>query len=206
MKLAPKTQLLNNSLQFNVSAFFYDYEGVQIYGPIFQSVVGPLFGITNAGDAEVYGAEFDLLWRVTAGLDIRLGLGLLDTEITDSFVPNVAEGSELPNSPEVNFNAGVKYQWNLTPGLVADVMLDTSYKDDVSYDIVNQPMETLEDGYWITNARAGITSATGSWGVHLWGKNITDEVYRTQVLTSSVGFGENYSLPATYGISVDLNW
>ena len=85
-------------------------------------------------------------------------------------------------------------------------MLDTSYKDDVSYDIVNQPMETLEDGYWITNARAGISSANGKWGVHLWGKNITDEVYRTQVLTSSVGFGENYGLPATYGISVDLNW
>ena len=205
-EIGAKTQLLNNSLQFNVSAFFYDYEGVQIYGPIFQSVVGPLFGITNAGDAEVYGAEFDLLWKAAEGLDIRLGLGLLDTEITDSFVPNVAEGSKLPNSPDVNFNAGVKYQWQLTPALVADIMLDTSYKDDVSYDIVNQPMETLEDGYWITNARAGISSANGRWGVHLWGKNITDEVYRTQVLTSSVGFGENYGLPATYGISVDLNW
>ena len=205
-EIGAKTQLLNNSLQFNVSAFFYDYEGVQIYGPIFQSVVGPLFGITNAGDAEVYGAEFDLLWKAAAGLDIRLGLGLLDTEITDSFVPNVTEGSKLPNSPDVNFNAGVKYQWQLTPALVADIMLDTSYKDDVSYDIVNQPMETLEDGYWITNARAGISSANGKWGVHLWGKNITDEVYRTQVLTSSVGFGENYGLPATYGISVDLNW
>ena len=206
-EIGAKMQLLNNSLQFNISAFFYDYEGVQIYGPIFQhELLGPLFGITNAGDAEVYGAEFDLLWRVAAGLDIRLGLGLLDTEIMDSFVPNVAEGSELPNSPEVNFNAGVKYQWNLTSGLVADVILDTSYKDDVSYDIVNQPMETLENGYWITNARAGITSANGRWGVHLWGRNITDEVYRTQVLTSSVGFGENYGLPATYGISVDLNW
>ena len=206
-EIGAKTQLLNNSLQFNISAFFYDYEGVQIYGPIFQhELLGPLFGITNAGDAEVYGAEFDLLWRVAAGLDIRLGLGLLDTEITDSFVPNVAEGSDLPNSPGVNFNAGVKYQWNFTPGLVADIMLDTSYKDDVSYDIVNQPMETLEEGYWITNARAGISSANGRWGVHLWGRNITDEVYRTQVLTSSVGFGENYGLPATYGISVDLNW
>ena len=205
-EIGAKTQLLNNSLQFNVSAFFYDYEGVQIYGPIYQTIVGPLFGITNAGDAEVYGAEFDLLWRVAEGLDIRLGLGLLDTEITDSFVPNVAEGSQLPNSPDMNFNAGVKYQWNLTPGLVADIMLDTSYKDDVSYDIVNQPMETLEDGYWITNARAGISSANGSWGIHFWGKNITDEVYRTQVLTSTVGFGENYGLPATYGVSVDLNW
>ena len=207
-EIGAKTQLLNNRVQFNASAFFYDYKGVQIYGPIYQNpVLGPLFGITNAGDAEVYGAELDLLWRVAAGLDLRLGLGLLDTEITDSiFQPYVANGSKLPNAPEVNFNALVRYEWNLTGSLVADIMFDTSYKDDVIYDIVRQPPEAVEDGYWITNARGGVRSASGTWGVYLWGKNITDEVYRTQVLTSTVGFGENYGLPATYGISVDLNW
>ena len=206
-EIGAKTQLLNNSLQFNLSAFFYDYEGVQIYGSIYQSVVGPLFGIANAGDAEVYGAEFDLLWKAAEGLDIRLGLGLLDTEITDSILhPYVATGSKLPNAPEVNFNALVRYEWRLAGNLVADIMFDTSYKDDVSYDIVRQPPQALEDGYWISNARAGVASADGSWGIHVWGKNITDEVYRTQVLTSSVGFGENYGLPATYGVSVDLNW
>ena len=207
-EIGAKTQLLDNSLQFNASAFFYDYKGVQIYGSIYQNpVVGPLFGITNAGDAEVYGAEFDLLWKAAEGLDIRLGLGLLDTEITDSILdPYVATGSKLPNAPEVNFNALIRYEWNLTGSLVADIMFDTSYKDDVIYDIVRQPPEAREDGYWITNARAGIASANGSWGIHFWGKNITDEVYRTQVLTSTVGFGENYGLPATYGVSLDLNW
>ena len=207
-EIGAKTQLLNNSLQFNVSAFFYDYKGVQIYGSIYQNpVVGPLFGITNAGDAEVYGAEFDLLWKAAEGLEIRLGLGLLDTEITDSILdPYVATGSKLPNAPELNFNALVRYEWNLTGSLVADIVFDTSYKDDVIYDIVRQPPEAREDGYWISNIRGGIKSASGTWGLYLWGKNITDEVYRTQVLTSTVGFGENYGLPATYGISVDLNW
>ncbi len=206
-EIGAKTQLLNNSLQFNLSAFFYDYEGVQIYGSIYQSIVGPLFGIANAGDAEVYGAEFDLLWKAAEGLDIRLGLGLLDTEITDSILdPYVATGSKLPNAPELNFNALVRYEWNLTGNLVADIMFDTSYKDDVIYDIVRQPPQALEDGYWISNVRGGIKSASGTWGVYLWGKNITDEVYRTQVLTSTVGFGENYGLPATYGVSLDLNW
>ena len=75
-EIGAKTQLLNNSLQFNVSAFFYDYEGVQIYGPIFQhELLGPLFGITNAGDAEVYGAEFDVLWRAAAGSGYTFGPG-----------------------------------------------------------------------------------------------------------------------------------
>ena len=207
-EIGAKTQLLNSSLQFNVSAFFYDYEDVQIYGSIYQNpVVGPLFGITNAGDAEVYGAEFDLIWKAAEGLDIRLGLGLLDTEITDSILdPYVATGSKLPNAPELNFNALVSYEWSLGGNLLADIIFDTAYKDDVIYDIVRQPPEAREDGYWISNIRGGIKSVNGTWGVYLWGRNITDEVYRTQVLTSTVGFGENYGLPATYGVSVDLNW
>lgn len=205
-EIGAKTQWLDNSLQLNLSAFFYDYEDVQIYGPLFQTILGPLFGITNAGEAEVYGMEAELRWRAAQGLDIRMGLGLLDTEITDSFVDNIAEGSDLPNSPDVNFNTGISYEWNLTDGLVADILVDASYKGEVSYDIVNQPPETLEDGYWLVNARAGVTSANGKWGVHLWGKNITDEVYRTQVLTSTVGFGESYGMPATYGVSLDFNW
>jgi len=206
-EIGVKTQLLDNSLQLNVSTFFYDYEDVQIYGPIFDGgALGPLFGITNAGDAEVYGGEIELLWRAAEGLDINIGLGLLDTEITDSFVANIAEGSDLPNSPDINFNAGVKYEWSLSSGWIADISVDAAFKGDVSYDIVNQPPETKEDGYWLANARAGVTSADRKWGVHVWGKNITDEVYRTQVLTSTVGFGESYGIPATYGISFDMNW
>lgn len=201
-----KSLLLDNSLQLNGAAFMYDYEGIQIYGPLFDSVVGPLFGIDNAGDAEVMGAEIDFLWRATESLDIRMGLGLLDTEVTDSVLPGVAEGSELPNSPELNFNANIKYTWVIGDNLHADIMFDTSYKDDVTYDIVRAPEEAKEEGYWLTNLRLGVSAADGEWGVHLWGKNIADEVYRTQVLTSTVGFGQSYGLPRTYGVTVDYNW
>ncbi len=205
-----KSRFLDNSLQFNGSVFFYDYQDIQIYGPIFDSPVGPLFGIDNAGDAEVTGAEFDLVWRLTGGLDIGLGLGLLDTEITDSVLPGVAQGSELPNSPEINFNANIKYSRNIGDNLLAEAILDTSYKDDVNYDIVRAPVEAVEDGYWLTNLRLGVsapkTENGGGWGVHFWTKNLSDERYRTQVLTSSVGFGETWGLPRTYGLTLDLHW
>jgi len=201
-----KSRLANNTLRLNGAVFFYDYEDVQIYGPHFDSEVGPLFGILNAGDAEVIGAELELLWRATEGLDIRVGMGLLDTEITRSSLPFVTEGSELPNAPETNFNINVKYAWNIGGSLVADVMFDSAYKDDVTYDIVRSPAAAREDGYWLTNLKAGISSEDGNWGVHLWGKNITDEEYRIQVLTSTVGFGESYGMPATYGVTMDFSF
>jgi len=201
-----KSRLANNTLRLNGAVFFYDYEDVQIYGPHFDSEVGPLFGILNAGDAEVIGAELELLWRATEGLDIRVGMGLLDTEITRSSLPFVTEGSELPNAPETNFNINVKYAWNIGGSLVADVIFDSAYKDDVTYDIVRSPAAAREDGYWLTNLKAGISSEDGNWGVHLWGKNITDEEYRIQVLTSTVGFGESYGMPATYGVTMDFSF
>ena len=74
------------------------------------------------------------------------------------------------------------------------------------YDIVRQPPETREEGYWLANARLSIENADGNWTVYVWGRNLTDERYRTQVLTSSIGFGETWGTPLTYGIGFELNW
>tara|TARA_R110002110_G_scaffold61225_5_gene172081 strand:+ start:18790 stop:20958 length:2169 start_codon:yes stop_codon:yes gene_type:complete len=200
-----KLTLLDGSMQLNASIFFYDYEDMQFYGGIFDSPVGTLFGIANVGDSEVTGGEIELAWRPAEGLDVRLGMGLLDTEITRSIVGGVAEGSELPNSPELNVNGVVRYQWPLSAGLYADVMVDFNYQDEMTFDIVRQPQEAREDSYWLWNARAGVGAASGAWTLSLWGKNLSDERYRTQVLFSSVGFGESWGMPRTYGVSLDLS-
>lgn len=201
-----KMQLANNRIQLNSAVFYYDYQDLQFYGGLFDSPVGTLFGITNVGDADVYGAELELWWLAAEGLDVRLGVGWLDTEITRSEVDGVAVGSRLPNSPEWNFNALLRYEWNLTDSLAADVMFDANYQDDVAFDIIRQPVEAVEDGYWLANARVGIGNPERSWNVYLWAKNLFDETYRTQVLFSSVGFGENYGMPRTYGIGATFNW
>jgi iron complex outermembrane receptor protein len=167
--------------------------------------VGTLFGITNVGDAKILGAEFDLWWKPVAGLDVRFGIGLLDTEITKSVVAGVAKGSELPNSPDFNFNALIRYQWPLTAGLRADITLAGNYQDDMTFDIVRSPPQAREGGYFLADARIGIGSDDDRWSAYLWAKNLADERYRTQVLFSSVGYGESYGLPRTYGVSVSFS-
>lgn len=200
-----KLTLLEGSMQLNASFFFYDYEDMQFYGGIFDSPVGTLFGIANVGDSEVTGGEIELAWRATESLDVRLGLGLLDTEITRSIVGGVAEGSELPNSPEVNVNGMIRYEQPLSAGLYFETIVDFNYQDDVTFDIVRQPVEAVEASYWLWNARAGIGTQTGEWKVSVWGKNLSDERYRTQVLNSSVGYGESWGMPRTYGLSLELD-
>ena len=201
-----KSQLADQRLQLNGAAFFYDFDDLQFYGPLFDSPFGPLFGIANAGDAEVVGAELELTWLAADGLNIQAGIGLLDTEITSSVLPGVREGSGLPNAPELNFNTIFDYRWNLGGSLVGELLFAAAYKDDVVYDIVREPPETVEDGYWLVNARAGISAPDGRWSVYLWGENLSDERYRTQVITTSVGFAESWGSPATYGVGFEMNW
>jgi iron complex outermembrane receptor protein len=201
-----KTRQLGNTLELNASVFFYDYEDMQFYGGLFDSPVGVLFGITNVGDAEVKGAELDLWWRPAAGLDLRLGVGWLDTEITESVVDGVATGSELPNAPEFTLSSMVRYEWPISGSLVADVSVAADYQDDVTYDIVRNPPQAEEPGYWLYDARIGIGAADDKWQVSIWGKNLSDEQYRSQVIFSSVGFGETWGLPRTYGMTFSMGF
>ncbi len=201
-----KSRFADGRVQLNGAAFLYDFEDLQFYGPLFDSPFGPLFGIDNAGNAEVMGAELELVWLAAAGLDIHVGLGVLDTELTSSFLPGVARGSELPNSPNINFNTRLNYGWRFGNGSHGGLLVAIAYKDDVTYDIVRQPAETLESGYWLVDARLDVSGARDKWSVYLWARNLTDERYRTQVLTSSIGFGESWGQPATYGVGVSVNW
>jgi iron complex outermembrane receptor protein len=196
-----KTRQLGNSIEINASVFFYDYEDMQFYGGLFDSPVGVLFGITNVGDAEVKGAEADLWWRPTPGLDLRFAFGWLDTEITKSVVDGVATGSELPNAPEITFSSMIGYEWPITGALTANVAFTADYQSSVNYDIIRNPPQAKEGSYWLYDARVGIGSADDKWDIALWGKNLADEQYRTQVIFSSVGYGETWSMPRTYGVT-----
>jgi iron complex outermembrane receptor protein len=199
-----KSRLMGNTLQLNASVFFYDYSDLQFYGGLFDSPVGVLFGITNVGDAEVMGLEAELWWRASERMDIRLGVGLLDTEITKSIVDGVATGSELPNAPDMTFNGQVRYQWPVGGDLKVEALLAANYQGDLTFDVVRDPPEAREKGYWLADARLGIGAQDDRWNVSIWGRNLADERYRTQVLFSSVGFGETWGAPRTYGVSLSF--
>ena len=205
-ELGAKMQFLDDRLQLNTALFFYDYRDLQFYGGLFDSPVGTLFGITNVGDAEVKGAEIELRAKPAQGLDVRLGLGLLDTKITRSVVDGVSKGSWLPNSPKVTFNALVRYEWRLGGNLMGNVMAAANYQDDVAFDIIRSPIEAREGSYWLADAQDRGVQYGPTWSVFVWSKNLFDEVYRTQVLYSSVGYGSNYGIPRTYGIGATFNW
>ncbi|WP_226948519.1 TonB-dependent receptor, partial [Rhizorhabdus wittichii] len=199
-EIGVKSRILPN-LQVNLSAFNYEYRDAQIYGPLYDSPVGVLFGIGTAGDARVQGLEADVSWRPAAGLDIRGGLGFIDTKITKSIVAGVAKGSRLPNAPKLTLNGQVRYETQLADGLGADMTLSGSYQSQVAFDIVRSPAQAIEGGYVLANAEAGL-SPGDRWRISIWAKNLFDKTYRTQAFFTTIGWTYFYGPPRTYGLNV----
>lgn len=86
--MGSKNRFLDNTLQLNAEAFYWDYKNQQIshLGPVQVAstpggpVFGPVFLTENAGAATILGAEVELLWQpVVQGL-FSLNVQWLDTE------------------------------------------------------------------------------------------------------------------------------
>ena len=211
-EVGAKTTLLDGSMQLNAAAFYYDYEDKQEQDAA-VTFVGNISGLTNVPESEIYGAELDMQWLPTDGLQINLGVAYLDTEITEwmavdrdasSWPGNTvrfdASGLPLQQSPEWQYTALVQYEWPITDSLMMSVAGDMSFTDDIDGGV--RPEEALED-YTIYNARVGIGSIDGRWRALLWSRNLTDEDYYPAAYNGGNGpYVRVYGMPRTYGVTL----
>lgn len=204
-----KSTLLDGRARLNASAFHYKYEDMQLF--TFASVGGlPVQVLDNAGESTITGLEAELDMLITERLDVRLAVGLLDTEL-DEYDTAISggdlSGNELVLSPEVSFNGRVRYEWPLGEMGTLAVQTDVNYQDDIFLTPDNSTLLS-QDGYWLLNGRISFTSSDERWEIVGWIKNIEDEEY----LTEAYDFSSNgwdlliHGMPRTYGIDLTLSF
>ena len=189
------------SIRFNGSAFYYDYSDLQVFAFVIVNGVG-FSTISNAADAEIYGAELEFQWLPVENLFINLGAGYLQTEYKDFVIPSGDySGNEITMSPELTFNGLVQYDIPLNSAGVLTLQTDFNYQDSVWFDSLNNPLLS-EDDYWLVNARVSWTSPDEKWQVAAFGRNLTNEEYMVYAFDLSFfGFNEEMiATPRSYGI------
>ena len=62
------------------------------------------------------------------------------------------------------------------------------------------------EAYSVVNARLGYRSEDGKWRVTLWGKNIFDEYYTTNVIASSDTSARFIGRSRTFGLTVGYSY
>ena len=210
-----KATLLEGSLQFNASGFYYDYKDKQ-ESETAITFVGPIGGLGNVDQSEVIGAEVDLRWVPADTWDLRFTAAWLDTKIKEWETPDRAlsawpeplvlmdnSGKELPQAPELQTSALVAKEWHFG-NWVLDAAIDYSWSASTSGG--ESPVDATKS-YGVGNGRLGFGSADGRWRALVWVRNFTDKYY-----FPSAYQGGNATLirapgmPRTAGVSISYNF
>lgn len=207
-EIGVKSQFLDNSLQINAAAFFYDYTNQQL-----QESVGAATFLRNL-NSEVYGLEIESIYYATTDLKFNVDIGMLDTEYEkDQLLSGIdIGGNEQPFAPDITANIGVDY----TLAHIADGELrlhaDVQYKGHQWFDPFNAeqaegPIKDGEDSYWLSNARLSYTTDKITTAVYI--KNITDKYYNAYAINTEGFASNNYFIrgePRTFGVELTYNF
>ncbi len=207
-----KGTLADNRVQLNADIFSMSFDELQLryrFVPLDSdgepNPAGAFVTIVNAAEAEVMGFEADLLAYLGENFRITGSLALLDTEVTKATVA-VRTGTMLPKAPEFS----TSWNFTYTVPMAGDSSLDLStgfqHTDDFYFD-VNEVESGHETAYTLWDARVSYKSGDDDWNLSLWGKNLTDERYRTQVQSAAAwALITRSGEPRTFGLTFGMNF
>ncbi len=184
-----KLGLAGGRTTLNGAIYRYDYADYQAF-----SIIG-LDTFTLNADAESQGFELELRASPSPRLDLLLGLGYIDTKVSD--VPGITvnraglealgeatkpgEHVRPVQTPEWNTNGLLRYEWS-APGLAGDLAVQVAFEQRTEHFFNLTNTSTLtEDGYTLWSALVSyFPHATDSWSLRFSVQNLTDEEYVVQ--------------------------
>ena len=212
-ELGSKSTLMDGRLQLNAALFYQDVSDKQ--GITYDSnAAAPVSRLISLGDADIYGVELELLAVPTDNLELSLGIGWLDSEISadsgyvitsSDGVERTLDGSEL-GSPDLMVNGVVSYNIPLNDGAVVTLQTDFSYHSEGVGAGGNE--YNYSEAKTLVNARVFWVSASEKWEVQAYVKN----VFETEYIDNTYGIADldfvygNMGMPRWAGIKVGMNF
>lgn len=197
-----KTQLFNNTLRFDVTAYSYKYKNLQV--DFFNS---PTFAYitTNAGSAKAEGVELQFDWAPpVAGLQFHGSLNYNKARYQDFIAPCYTgqtpaagctitgpapaftpmqdlTGVETAVAPKWTASFGGSYETPISDGLILGISADARYSDDYLASGFGAPL-SRQDEFVILDASVRVRTADNQWELALIGRNLTDQFYVNSVV------------------------
>lgn len=202
-----KATLLEQRMQFNASAFYYDYKDKQLAVFFADPIFTVLARLDNVPEAEAYGLDTQLTWRMTTHLTAILAGTLLHTEVGDYqginalAEPTDFKGAKFLYSPEESGSATLFYDRPVADNLGFSATLNGHYQSASNGDLVGSDAAKI-DSYSVLNASVGVHTLDGQWDLSVWGNNLTDEYYWLAVTQNANTIIRFPGKSRTYGVSL----
>ncbi len=219
-----KIGLFDRRLHLSGAAFYYDYKDKQLRSKIVDPIFGVLDALDNIPKSRMIGVELDATLTPVEGLTLSASGSILDSKIKRFIGPNTAgvdidyAGSVIPYTPKYQLRLAADYKWKMGStepfiGLVystrskavaniggARGLVITS---DFASSVAVADTYTIA-GYSLVDARAGASFNDGQWKLTVFGKNIFNKYYQTNIFTDYDTIGRFAGQPATYGVTVSF--
>ena len=136
------------------------------------------------------------LWCVPQSLG-GAGPGALVQTSTD------ASGFEMQRAPEFSGNIGANYTIDMAGSGELTLGGNLYYTSSFYFDPEQQ---FRQDGYELLSLRAEWRDASDRFSLAVFGNNVSNRRYRSQVLFNTLGIGSVWAEPATYGVTIGARY
>jgi len=208
-EIGEKARMFDSRLQWNSSAYYYDYKNLQVEVIDFAAAGATL--LENAAQAKAYGLESSLEFALTSELKATAQGAWEHTKYTkyDSFSAvnpltlgseSVdATGNQLQRAPKWIGSGGLEYTKPLGAGSSFHASTNLYYNGGFFWTAANT---FKQSPYALLNASVGYTLPGDHFTVTGWGKNLTNRLYEAGLVTASpFGVFASDAPPRMYGIS-----
>jgi iron complex outermembrane receptor protein len=113
----------------------------------------------------------------------------------------------LPFTPRLSAVGDAQYEWSYNSAHKLFVGASLTYNSETQTTFITADLpgqNYLMPGYTILDLRAGIASADDRWRVQLYGRNVANKFYVTNIADANDARYRYVGMPATFGVTVTL--
>ncbi|MFM6931963.1 MAG: TonB-dependent receptor [Novosphingobium sp.] len=221
----------DRAVTVDLSAYYYDYKNLQV-----SAYLAGRANIINAANSEIYGLDGQFSYRVSDAFTLNAGAAwtharykqfnnapvytsckafpvgsgancldaaVLNNGITFLVIPTTLKNVTMQRTPEFTASVGARYSADLAGGKL-DLSGNLYYSSKFFFG--PSGIQFPQEGYATLALRAAWTDPSDHLTFAVYGENVTNKRYLTQVQYSNFGIGANWSKPASYGVEVGVKF
>ncbi len=202
-ELGFKSDFMDGKARFNLTGFHIIWDDLQLES---RTSDGIFPFITNVGQAQVTGLEFETYFLPTDQLQLSLSGSYQNARLTQD-TPDLGNpasrglsGDHLPNIPKFQAYFAADYFVPVSQTFTGRFRADVSYRGKAKTEFSQRhPFNVNLDDFFLLNLRASLESDL--WSMTLFIENVTDERAQLDAISSEQdGFAYLTNRPRTIGV------
>ena len=188
LEFGAKSVWKDGRVSTNFALFFMDFTNVQIPGSIpidtDNDGVNDSFAgtTTNAGKADIWGAELESVAQLSDSMSANFSLGYINADYVEWMVngTDVSDDRVFQNTPEWTASLSLRNEWDMSLFSKSGTLVWTgsiAYQDDVYQFEIPDPLLD-QKAYSLVDSSLIWTEGSGKYEIGLHGKNLTDKEYK----------------------------